>query len=163
MGSDRIIKCEILSPVHSVEHSSSESLIKDGGSLDMSYFGLTEYSFSVDTRLEQGDGFQLLIRPVVMHGVVRDSGLVIIFSKRGVAIDSNGRIISEKKYPTVSDGASVLLSVKSDNTFTEIVYGCDTVYKNRLTKIESDDIVFKTLPKSEVRVIQPEWVEVVGD
>ena len=157
MGDKHFIKCEIISGLHTVEHSSNESLIKDGGILDLCYFAVTEHSISLNTKLESGDGFQVLLRPIVMHGFIKDSGLVMSFTKHGVAVDSNGRTIIERKYPSVSDGAVIRLYIRSDNTFTQVVYGCDTIYKSSFSKIESDDIVIRTLPQSELRIADPEW------
>ncbi len=160
MGREHIVACKVLTPLATVEQGHTYTTLHNSGAIDINYFGATQYLFSMDIRLLHGTGFRVLIRPDVEQRDVLDSGMILTVTDRGTTLDSAHHIILERSDVRMAEGTQLPLSLLSENNFSQIVLGCDTLTKGWSHKLESDDIVVQALPGSDVQVIQPDWADV---
>jgi len=117
----------------------------------------TQYRLSAYLTLSGGDGFQFMLRPVVEESVI-DSGLVLTFlSSGGMRLDSAGQILDENKAFRFPTDSKTYITVYNEESYLQVTVGCDTVMKRYTKRKSSDDIVLRTLPKSELKVEDPEW------
>ena len=123
----------------------------------MNYYGATEYLLTMDVKLSRGEGFRILLRPTVEQRDVRDSGIVVTVTRSGVRLDSAGHNFQSLPWVKLPLNSQVPVSLYSDNNFTQVIVGCDTVYKGWSKKIESDDVVVQALESSELQIIDPDW------
>ena len=157
MGKPHLIRCQVLTGLKSVDQGSNVATLRDTGAIDMNYFGATQYLITMDAKLTRGEGFRIMLRPVVEQRDIRDSGIVVTVTRSGVWLDSAGHIFLLRNDVTVQPNVQLPISLLSDDNYTQVVLGCDTIYKGWSKKIESDDIVVQALEGSEVEVIEPDW------
>jgi len=112
--------------------------------------------------LMQGEGFCTMIRPVAQESVI-DSGFVLVLGTNGSYLDSSGQRILDLPRVKIRPQQSELITIVSQNHQFEVTLNCDTIVKRMTSRMESDDIVFSTLPKSTVRIEHPYWTEVDDD
>jgi hypothetical protein len=162
MGKPHIIECQVLTGLGSVGQGSKVATLRDTGAIDMNHFGATQYLIKMDIKLTRGEGFRIMLRPVVEQRDVRDSGIVVTVTRSGVWLDSARHVFLLRKDVTLQLNNQLPISLLSDDNYTQVVLGCDTVYKGWSKKIESDDIVVQALEGSEVEVIEPDWAGLPG-
>lgn len=157
MGEEHFATCRVLTSLHSVDQGQYVATIRDSGAIGMSRYGITQYKIRMDSKLVSGDGMRLMLRPVVEQRAVKDSGIVLTISTTGVRVDSGGKTMYSSAKAHMDRGTVYPLVLMSENTYTSVILGCDTLFRGRVGQIESDDIVVQALPKSEVLVINPNW------
>lgn len=163
MGGPHAVSCEILTPLHSVDHAIDSATLHDTAAIDMNYFGATQYQITMGVQLKAGNGFRILLRPVVEHRDVRDSGIILTATTSGISIDS-GRIVALTRPDVmIAKDKIIHVSLLSQNNYMQVVLDCDTVFRGWTKRNESDDIVVQALPASEVEVIQPDWAGIPGE
>jgi hypothetical protein len=125
--------------------------------LQVTSLAWTQYELAAYVTLSGGDGFQLMLRPVLEESVV-DSGLVLTFlSGAGVSLDSAGHHLDENTSFRFPKDSQTYVTIYNEESYLQVTVGCDTVLK-RFTKCKSsDDIALKTLLGSELKVVDPEW------
>ncbi|MDP4200915.1 MAG: hypothetical protein Q8922_11680 [Bacteroidota bacterium] len=160
MGSDHIVACKVLTQLSSVQQGHTYTTLHGGGAININYFGATQYLFTTDIRLVHGTGFRVLIRPDVEQRNVLDSGMILTVTEHGTTLDSAHNIVLERSDVRMAEGTQLPLSILSENNYSQVVLGCDTLTKGWSRRMESDDIVIQALPGSEVQVIQPDWSDV---
>ncbi len=156
MGEQHLIACRVITSLHSVEQGKFVSTLRDTGAVNLSYFGATQYKIKFDARLDSGQGMRVMLRPVVEQWYVRDSGIVVSITPTGSSVDSGGKTFL-RNHKHMDVGATYPFVLISENNYTALVMGCDTVYSGLVRMNESDDIVIQSLPKSVVRLINPDW------
>lgn len=157
MNYGHVVSCRVLTPLPTVEQGALVTTLHDGGAINMSYFGATQYLVTMDIKLVRGTGFRILIRPDVEQRDVLDSGIVLTVTQHGTTLDSAHRTFLDRSDIRIVEGSQLPLSILSENNLSQVVLGCDTVYKGWTRKMESDDLVIESLPGSEVLLIRPDW------
>ncbi len=162
MGNQHIVRCKVLTSLPTVDKGRSVTTLHDTGAINMNYYGATQYLLSMDIKLLRGEGFRILLRPVVEQRDVKDSGIVLTVTRSGVWLDSAGmthhpQIFLTRPDVRIANNQQMPISLISENNYTQVVLGCDTVYKGWSRKMESDDVVFQALEGSEIQLIAPDW------
>jgi len=157
MGGPHIVSCEILTSLGGVDHDETMATLRDTAAIDLNYYGATQYYLTMAARLDHGEGFRVMLRPVVEHRDVKDSGLVVTATRSGVWIDSAGHRVLSRPDILIPTGQVVHVALLSDDHYTQIVFECDTVYRGWTRLKESDDVVVQALEGSQVDVIRPDW------
>src|ERR1044071_2649274 len=157
MNAGHVISCRVLTPLPTVEQGDLVTTLHDSGAINMSYYGATEYVVTMDMKLVKGNGFRVLIRSDVEQRDVLDSGIALTVTPHGTTLDSAHHTFIDRSDIRMAEGAQLPLSILSENNLTQVVLGCDTVYKGWTKRMESDDVVIESLPGSEVLVIRPDW------
>ena len=157
MGGKHITKCSVITSLQGVDQGSRYATIRDTGAVNMNYYGATQYLLTMDMKLVHGEGFRMLIRPVVEQHDVRDSGLVLMVTKNGTWLSEAGKELMRRTDVAIQPGAQMPVSLLSENGYMQIVLGCDTVFKGNSTVKESDDVVVQALEHTEIQLIQPDW------
>ena len=117
----------------------------------------TQYELGVYLTLTGGEGFQLMLRPVLEESVI-DSGLVLTFlSSGGIRLDSAGYTLDENRAFRFPKDSQVYVTIYNEESFLQMTVGCDTVLKRFTKRKSSDDIALKTLPGSELKILGPQW------
>lgn len=117
----------------------------------------TQYDLGVYLTLSGGEGFQLMLRPVLEESVI-DSGLVLTFlSNGGMRLDSAGHTLEENRTFRFPKDSQVYVTIYNEESYLQMTVGCDTVLKRFTKRKSSDDIALKTLPGSELKVLEPKW------
>jgi len=162
MGSVHMVSCNVITSLPSIEQGSSVSTLHDTAALGMSYFGATQYDLAMHLRLVSGEGVRILLRPVVEQRDIKDSGIIVTLTKNGSWVDSAHHTFLQRPDLGMPIGQNVPVYLLSEDNYSQVVVGCDTVYRGWTKRIESDDIVVQALLGSEVQVIDPDWAGLPG-
>ena len=162
MGGPHVVSCEILTSLKGVDHDQDEATLRDTAAIDLSYYGATQYHLKMGMLLVPGEGFRILIRPVVEYRDVKDSGIIITATPSGVTLDSGHHQFLTRPDVKVIPNQLVHIALMSENNYMQVVFDCDTVYRGWTKLKESDDVVVQALQGSEVQVIQPDWDDLPG-
>jgi hypothetical protein len=162
MGTHHVVSCKVLTSLPSVEQGTTTATLHDTGAIGMSYFGATQYDLAMGIRLVRGEGLRILLRPDVEQRDIKDSGIVVTLTRAGSWVDSGQHFFLQRPDLGMPVGQNVPVFLLSENNYTQVVIGCDTVYRGWTRKLESDDIVVQALDKSEVEVIDPDWAGLPG-
>ena len=157
MGEQHVIRCYVMTGHHSIDQGHDVATLHDGAAMSMSSFGTTEYVFRMNTKLLLGEGFRVYLRPIGADRIIRDSGVTVSITTHGVSVDSGQSEVLTRKDVTLKTNTQLPVFLFSDAHYTELIYGCDTLYRGVSRKVETDDIVVQSLAGSEVQIIQPEW------
>ena len=152
------IQCRNYSGLHQVERTGMNIVVHDSGEVCLTVLDLTQFRFSTFVRLLKGDGFVLMMRSRAEESVL-DSGLSLFLSRSHSKLDSAGMMVQDLREYQVAQDSLTLLTVRSENNLLQVTLGCDTVLKRMTGLKESDDLVFGTLPGSEVRLVNPAFQE----
>jgi hypothetical protein len=154
-GVDRPIEGKILSSLDQVERVRQTIVLKDSGAIQLRVVGLTQFDFSIWTKLRAGEGYRILLRPVIQEAIV-DSGLILSVGRSGVELREGSRIYPSKSISLLPDS---LLQVRyySENEYLYVSVGCDTVVQGKYPVKESDDIAIMSIPGSTVELSVPNW------
>lgn len=156
MSRDQPIDGLILTPLETVAPGTLVTTVHDGGAIKLSNFGITEYSLTFGLNLKAGTGVEVLIHPRVEVNRVVDSGIVASITSKGESLIDNGRVLANR--PDFSlDSKLEAVNIISEAHFLQVLVGCDTLYRGPSDRIESDDIVVRSLPGSDVEVVAPAW------
>lgn len=154
------VACRIFSDHNTVKSNLYGFQMQPNAVVQMTSLSRTQYELTTYLTLSRGEGFRILLRPVVEESVV-DSGLMLtFFSSGGTRLDSGGHMIEQNpsfRFPTDSQ---TFVTVYNEEAYLQVTVGCDTVLKHHSLGKSSDDVVLQTLPGSELKVVGPEWVRV---
>ena len=154
------VECRIFSDHNSVDSHLYGFEMHPGAVMQVTSLAWTQYDFAAYLTLSRGEGFQLMLRPVVEESVI-DSGLVLTFSSSGgMRLDSAGHLISENQSFRFPKDLQTYVTIYNEESYLQVTVGCDTVVKRFTMRKSSDDIVLKTLPGSELKVVEPEWEQI---
>jgi hypothetical protein len=162
MGGPHVVSCEILTTLKGVDHNQDGATLRDTAAIDLSYYGATQYHIKMGMMLTHGEGFRILVRPVVEYRDVKDSGIIITATQSSVSLDSGHHRFLLRPDVTVIPNQLVHVALMSENNYMQVVFDCDTVYRGWTKLKESDDVVVQALKGSEVQVIQPDWDDLPG-
>jgi hypothetical protein len=162
MGGPHVVSCEILTSLPGVDHDLDGATLRDTAAIDLSYFGATQYHLKMDCVLTHGEGFRILLRPVVEYRDVKDSGIIVTATEAGVSLDSGHHTFLVRPDVTVAPNQIVHVALMSENNYMQVVFDCDTIYRGWTKRNESDDVVVQALQGSEVQIIQPDWDDLPG-
>jgi hypothetical protein len=131
-----------------------------GAVVQVTSLAWTQYDLAAYFTLSGGDGFQLMLRPVVEESVI-DSGLVLTFlSAGGVRLDSAGHLLEENTAFRFPKDSLTYVTIYNEESYLQVTVGCDTVVKRFTRRKSSDDIVLKTFSGSELKVVDPQWKQI---
>ena len=153
------VDCRIFSDNGSVESNLYGFRMHSGASLGITSIGWTQYDLSAYLTLSGGEGFQVLLRPVVEESVI-DSGLTLTFSSQGLRLDSAGNTLERNPAFHFPKDSQTYITVYNEEAYLQVTVGCDTILKHYSRRKSSDDIVLKTLPGSELNVLDPQWKQI---
>ncbi len=157
LGGPHTVSCEILTALPGVDHNEEIATLRDTAAIDLNYYGATQYHLKMGMMLRHGEGFRILVRPVVEYRDVKDSGIVITATQSGISLDSGHHRFLTRSDVTVAPNKMVHVALMSENNYMQVVFDCDTVFRGWTKRNESDDVVVQALQGSEVQVIQPDW------
>ena len=160
MGGPHMVTCYILTSLPGVDHNEYMATLHDTASLDLNYYGATQYLLTMGIRVRDGQGFRLLLRPGVEHRDIPDSGIIVTATPNGVTLEDSGRILLTRPDVVFPKGEPLHVALLSENNYYQVVFGCDTVIRGWTNRIESDDVVVQALQPSTVDVIHPDWAPV---
>jgi len=163
MGGPHVVSCEILTSLPGVDHNMDQATLRDTAAIDMSYYGATQYHIKMGVMLKRGEGFRILVRPVVEYRDVKDSGIIITATQStGITLDSGHHHFLLRPDVPIAPNQLIHVALMSENNYMQVVFDCDTVYRGWTKLKESDDVVVQALQSSEVQVIQPDWDDLPG-
>jgi hypothetical protein len=162
MGGPHVVSCEILTSLQGVDHNQDEATLRDTAAVDLSYYGATQYHIKMGVMLAHGEGFRMLLRPVVEYRDVRDSGIIVTMTQSGVTLDSGNHRFLLRPDVRIVPNQIIHVALMSENNYMQVVFDCDTVFRGWTKLKESDDVVVQALQGSEVQVIQPNWDNLPG-
>ncbi len=157
LGGPDVVSCEILTSLKGVDHNQDVATLRDTAAIDLSYYGATQYHIKMGMMLTLGEGFRILLRPVVEYRDVRDSGIILTATQSGVSLDSGHRQFLLRSDVKVTPNQMIHVALMSENNYMQVVFDCDTIYRGWTKLKESDDVVVQALQNSQVQVIQPDW------
>lgn len=160
IGGPHIVTAYILTSLPGVDHNEYMATLRDTAALDLNYYGATEYYLTMGVRVQSGSGFRILLRPVVEHRDIPDSGIIVTATASGVTLEDAGRLILSRPDVIVPIGHPVHVALLSANNYYQVVFDCDTVFRGWTKRKESDDVVVQALQSSTVDVIHPDWAAV---
>ena len=160
MGGPHMVTCYILTSLPGVDHDEYMATLRDTATLDLNYYGATQYLLTMGIRVRDGQGFRILLRPAVEHRDIPDSGIIVIATPSGVMLEDSGRIFLTRPDIPLPKGQPVRVALLSENNYYQVVVGCDTVIRGWTKRMESDDVVVQALQASTVDVIHPDWAPV---
>src|ERR1035441_4364201 len=77
MGGPHVVDCVVITGLHGVDQGGYAATLRDTAAVDLNYFGATQYNISMGIMLKRGEGFRIMMRPVVEQHNVRDSGIIV--------------------------------------------------------------------------------------
>jgi hypothetical protein len=154
--SDYPVNCRILSDHNSVKSRIYGFDMEPNAELQVTSLGRTQYTFTGYFTLHGGEGFEIMLRPVIEESVI-DPGIRLMFSSHGLRIDSAGQVITENTSYSFPQDSQTYVTVFNEESYLQVTVGCDTVLRRYSKRTASDDIALKTLPASELKVVDPEW------
>ena len=160
IGGPHIVTAYILTSLPGVDHNSFVATLRDTAALDLNYYGATRYYLTMGARLRSGNGFRILLRPVVEHRDIPDSGIIVTATTSGVTLEDSGRIILSRPDLIVPTGRPIHVALLSANNYYQVVFDCDTIIRGWSKRKESDDVVIQALQGSTVDLIHPDWAAV---
>jgi hypothetical protein len=162
MGGPHVVSCEILTSLPGVDHDLEEATLRDTAAIDLCYFGATQYHLRMDMCFQHGEGFRILLRPVVEYRDVRDSGIIVTATKSGVSLDSGHHRFLFRPDVPVAPNQIIHVALMSENNYMQVVFDCDTIFRGWTKRNESDDVVVQALPGSQVQILHPDWADLPG-
>lgn len=157
MGSSHPVAGRILTSLESVTPGSRVTTVRDSGAIQLENFGITEYTLRVLIKLDHGDGAEILIHPRVEVNRIVDSGIVARLTTHGEWLTDGRKALAARPDLSIPAGDTIPVTILSEAHFLQVIAGCDTLYRGRNDRIESDDIVVRPLAGSEVQVFAPSW------
>jgi hypothetical protein len=154
--SDRDLECRIYSDHRLVKKAAAGFELLPGACVAVTYLWATQYRASFRLTLQEGEGFVVMMRPVVEETII-DSGIVLTMTSRGYSLRSGDTLLASGALPVLQKGKTEIFRTYNEEGYLEVTYGCDTLYKGITRVKESDDIIFATLPLSTVSVVGPLW------
>jgi hypothetical protein len=154
------VQCRIFSSHNSVDGHLYGFDMHPDAVLQVTSLAWTQYDFAGYFTLSGGNGFQLMLRPVLEESII-DSGFVLTFlSHGGVSLDSAGHRLQENTAFRFPRDSQTYVTIYNEESYLQVTVGCDTVLKRFTRRKSSDDIALKTLSGSELKVIDPEWKQI---
>jgi hypothetical protein len=151
------VDCRIFSDHNTVESHLYGFMMNPEATVEATSLAWTQYDLAVYLTLSGGEGFQLMLRPVVEESVI-DSGFVLTFlTEGGMRLDSSGHNLDENPGFHFPKDSQTYVTVYNEESYLQVTVGCDTVVKRYTRRKSSDDIVLKTLPGSTLNVLDPQW------
>lgn len=160
--SDRDVDCRIYSDHRLVKKHSSGFTMYPGACVGATYLWATQYLASFRLTVEDGDGVEVMLRPIVEEQVL-DSGIVLSLSKGGYQLRSKDTILASGTHPILAKGVTQIFRAYSEEGYLELTLGCDTLFKGITKRIEGDDIIFSPIGQSTVTVFAPLWRDIEYD
>jgi hypothetical protein len=157
MGGSHPVAGKILTSLESVVPGSRVTTVRDRGAIQLENFGVPEYTLRLGLKLDRGDGAEILIHPRVEVSTVVDSGIVARLTTHGEWLRDGALRLAARPDLSIPLGDTIPVTILSEAHFLQVIVGCDTLYRGRSDRIESDDIVVRSLDGSEVQVISPSW------
>ena len=154
--SDRDVDCRIYSDHRLVEKMPSGFTMSPGGCVATTYLWATQYRAFFRITLDEGEGILVMLRPIVEESIL-DSGMVLTLTRNGYRLVNKDTILASGALPALVQGKTEIFSTYSEEGYMELTLGCDTLYRGITKRIEGDDIIFATLPKSTVTIFAPDW------
>ena len=154
------IDCRIYSDHNSVNGHLYGFDMKPDAVVGAKSTGWTQYHLKTYMTLHGGEGFEMMLRPIVEENII-DSGFTLTFSStNGLRIDSAGKTLDENSSFRFPKDTQVYITVYNEESFLRVTVGCDTVLRRYTKRRSSDAIVLKTLSGSELHVLDPEWIKI---
>ncbi len=154
------VQCRIFSDHNSVDWHLYGFEMHPDAVLQVTSLAWTQFDFAAYVTLSGGDGFQIMLRPVLEESVV-DSGFVLTFlSNGGVSLDSAGHRLEENPSFRFPRDSQTYVTIYNEESYLQVTVGCDTVVKRFTKRRSSDDIGLKTFSGSELKVVDPEWKQI---
>lgn len=150
------VECRIFSDHTSVDSHLYGFDMKPDATVGMKSKAWTQYFISAYLTLHGGDGFKLMVRPVVEEGI-RDPGFTLTFSKTSLVVDSAGTMIVTDPDFRFPRDSQMYVTIYNEESFVQITIGCDTILKRYTKQKSSDEIALQTLGGSELKVLDPRW------
>ncbi len=151
------VDCRIFSDHKSVESHLYGFQMHPDATVHVTSLAWTQFDLGMYLKLSGGEGFQLLLRPIAEESVV-DSGFVLTFlSRGGVRLDSGGHLLDENPSFRFPKDSQTYVTIYNEESYLRVTVGCDTVLNRYTKRKSSDDIVLKTLPGTELNVLDPHW------
>ncbi len=151
------VDCRIFSDHNTVNSNLYGFQMHPEAVVEVTSLAWTQYELGVYLTLSGGQGFQLMLRPVLEESVI-DSGLVLTFlNSGGVRLDSAGHTLEENRAFRFPKDSQVYVTIYNEEAYLQMTVGCDTVLKRYTKRKSSDDIALKTLAGSELKVLAPQW------
>jgi len=157
MGGPHVVDCVVITGLHGVDQGGSVATLRDTAAVDLNYYGATQYLISMGIILKHGEGFRIMLRPVVEQHDVKDSGIVVTATRSGVWLDSSRQIFINRPDVAINQDELIHVQLLSENNYMQVVLNCDTVFRGWSRKNESDDVVVQALASSEIQLINPDW------
>jgi hypothetical protein len=157
LAGDHPLSGQILSHLGTVDPHSTDVALHEGGEVRLSNFGITEYTLTLGLNVLKGEGAEILIHPKVEVSTIKDSGIVARITTHGSSLTSHGSVLADRPEISVDTNRLIPVQILSEAHLLQVIVGCDTLYRGKSYTIESDDIVIKTLPRSEAEVVAPNW------
>jgi hypothetical protein len=162
MGGPHVVDCVVITSLHGVDQGGYAATLRDTAALDLNYFGATQYDLSMGIVLKRGEGFRIMMRPVVEQLDVKDSGIIVTATRSGVWLDSSRQIFVSRPDVTINQDELIHVRLLSENNYMQVVLNCDTVFRGWSHTKESDDVVVQALESSEIQLINPDWNALPG-
>ncbi len=154
------VDCRIFSDHNSVDSHLYGFEMHPESVLQVTSLAWTQYDLKAYFTLSGGEGFQLMLRPVVEESVI-DSGFVLTFSSAGgMRLDSAGHLIEVNTSFRFPKDSLTYVTIYNEESYLQVTVGCDTVVKRFTMRKSSDDIVLKTFSGSELKVVDPQWKQI---
>jgi hypothetical protein len=157
MGGPHIVDAVVITGLHGVDQGGYVATLRDTAAVDLNYYGATQYLISMGIVLKRGEGFRIMLRPVVEQHDVKDSGIIVTATRSGVWLDSSRQIFINRPDVAITQDELVHVELWSENNYMQVVLNCDTVFRGWSHTKESDDIVVQALESSEIQLIDPDW------
>jgi hypothetical protein len=162
MGGPHVVDCVVITSLNGVDQGGYEATLRDTAAVDLNYFGATQYNITMGIVLKRGEGFRIMMRPVVEQHDVKDSGIIVTATRSGVWLDSSHRVFISRPDVEITQDELIHVKLLSENHYMQVIMNCDTVFRGWSNKNESDDVVVQALESSEIQLIQPDWDELPG-
>ncbi len=140
----------IMSDLDNVDVMNDNSLmLYDGGFIAMRRPELTGLTADFTVNIKKGDGVMFAIRSVSDH-FSDHPGIYFDYSTGGSSVIEKGkdRIYLKNVYAKIDEPTRIIIS--NDCSYYNIIVDCDTVYKGRTWLPNTEYVIVKALPKSDV-------------
>ncbi|MEP7234685.1 MAG: hypothetical protein ABI778_05250 [Ignavibacteriota bacterium] len=154
------VECRIFSDHNSVSSNLYGFTMHPEATVQVTSVAWTQFEFRAYMTLSGGEGFSLMLRPVLEEGVI-DPGLVLTFSTaNGLSLDSAGHELLKNSAFHFPEDKQTFVTIYNEESYIEVTIGCDTILKRFTKRKSSDDIGIHTLGGTELSVISPEWQKI---
>jgi len=159
IGGPHVVDAVVLTSLGGVDQGPYEATLRDTAAIDLNYYGATQYIITMGIVLKHGEGFRIMLRPVVEQHDVKDSGIIVTITRSGVWLDSSQKNFVNRPDVMLTEGKMAHVKLLSENNYTQVVMDCDTIFRGWTNLKESDDVVVQALQSSEIQVVGPDWGE----